>query len=142
MEKYIIFERRGQRKVFDDFRSCDESQLRVIKMVAAEMLEKSGFNTKLLGYCYVIKAVVLCYDEPDLLICKTKVLYPQIAEFYGVSVESVERNIHTAIQSAWKRCGGNNFYLRAGCKCVTDNRRPTCGELIDIITDYMTDNFK
>lgn len=97
----------------------------------------SGIKPKFKGYIYLKEAIVIAYTNPESFNMLTKIIYPQIAEKYEVSPNKVERGIRTAIEKAWKQCGGNGFYERMGVSWVKDNWRPTNSEYIYLVVEYL-----
>jgi len=55
------------------------------------------------GYRYVRSAILLCYEDSEMLYGITKVLYHEIAKEFKTSAISVERNIRHAISTAWEK---------------------------------------
>ncbi len=108
-----------------------------ISAITENLLISSGFNPTLLGYGYIIKAVEIYFDSSlTLSDSKTKLLYPEIAKQCNTGARNVERNIRTAIKNAWVQNCGNHFYLRVG-SLKSESKRPTCGELIALIVQYI-----
>lgn len=64
------------------------------------MLRVLGFSSKHMGYRCLIDAIRLIAAKPNQLY--TKELYPQVGKNYGCSWRQVERDIRTAIDSAWE----------------------------------------
>lgn len=56
-----------------------------------------GIKPNLLGFNYITYAVSRCLEDNSLLHSITKRLYPEIADYFGVSECAVERGIRTAI---------------------------------------------
>ncbi len=137
MFKVIVIENRAGIKFYDYCDSLDGKIENIQKNIIEDVLNKSGFSPNLKGYSYLVQAIVLCCNEPELLVCKTKVLYPRLSRLNNVSAESIEKSICASIKSAWIRCRGNNFYCRVGCKYIIDNKRPTCSEIINILTEFI-----
>ncbi len=78
----------------------------------AERLAGLGISTCCNGYSMIISAVKNIIKEPALTNGITKRLYPLLAESYHTTSSNVERNIRSAIQSAFKR-GSFNTYSHA-----------------------------
>ena len=66
---------------------------------ARDMLFSLGFVTKHHGYAYLLEAIILDSQEPDLSV--TKHLYPSIAVKFNCVRANVEHSIRTAIKAAW-----------------------------------------
>ena len=106
--------------------------------ILREFLIECGFNPYLTGFDYLIDTVVVCSINPDLLRQKTKLLYPKIGKIHNVHKDNVERNIRTLIQAAWKSSRRMNFCVKTNYMyLIEDNRKPTCGEIINILESYV-----
>lgn len=75
----------------------DKLEIAVIRFV-----QKLGIRPNLMGYHFLIKAIMLSLESPYLLSSLTKGLYPKVAEHYGKDVKAVERNMRRAIESAYE----------------------------------------
>lgn len=64
------------------------------------MLRALGFSCKHIGYRCLIEAIRSISDKPDQLY--TKELYPAVGKIIGCNWRQVERDIRTAIDSAWE----------------------------------------
>lgn len=64
------------------------------------MLRALGFSSRLIGYRCLIEAIRSIAHKPDQLY--TKELYPAVGELIGCNWRQVERDIRTAIDSAWE----------------------------------------
>lgn len=64
------------------------------------MLRALGFSSKHLGYRCLVEAIRSIAETPNQLY--TKELYPKVGETLGCSWRQVERDIRTAIDSAWE----------------------------------------
>lgn len=68
------------------------------------LLDDVGIPVHMRGYKYLCKAIIMVYDNPQLLHGSiTKTLYPNIGACFNASASSVERAIRNAITSAWAR---------------------------------------
>lgn len=72
------------------------SEVKIVNFV-----RKLGIRSKLKGYQYLITGISLAVQDPSLLKNVIGVLYPNIANIYGVKVHSVERGIRRALSSAY-----------------------------------------
>lgn len=124
------------KRIFDDeqiFRRCNENTKYIIKTI----LDQTGLKPTHIGYGYLMEAIILCYEDPSRLQSKRSVLYPIIAKHHNVRDNTVERAMRTAICYAWNHHGGNNFYERLKCKGIHHNKRPSCGEFIYAVYEYI-----
>ena len=100
----------------------------------AEFFTKIGLFANLAGYNFLMCAVKLSIDSPDMLLKITTKLYPRIAEIYKTTTKAVERNIRNAIEAVFikgkifevanKYYGGN----------FSANDKPTNSEFIAYLT--------
>ena len=65
-------------------------------------LRMLGIKIKSLGYGYLKTAIMLACENPELVKNITTQLYVLVAEQYNVNPKSVERNIRTTIDSAYR----------------------------------------
>ena len=61
-----------------------------------------GITPNYNGFFQTLMAVQLALQDPSQLTYVTKFLYPDVADSYGTSWSSVERNIRTIISIAWE----------------------------------------
>lgn len=113
-----------------------EAKLKKVRGIVKHILDASGFKASLKGYHYLIDAVVLCYDDDELMSSKTKILYPAIAKRNNVPSLNVERSIRNAINIAWDKCNGGAFYEIIDCQLKT-NKKPSVSEIIAHMLGYV-----
>lgn len=91
-----------------------------------------GFRDNIIGTPMLREAINLW--EPGM--STTKELYPAIAKQFGTTPVRVERNIRTAIESAWDR--GDYFAIESvfGGSAAEDGVRPTNSEFIARMAVY------
>ena len=65
------------------------------------LLLNIGFPQHVYGYKYIIYALELIDEKPDILHHITKELYPEIAKRFDSTPARVERGIRTALQITW-----------------------------------------
>lgn len=70
---------------------------------AYELLRRLGITSNYKGFAYTAYAMVLCAEQPDMLLLVTKKLYPEVAKRYGTTWQAVERDIRTVIAVVWER---------------------------------------
>lgn len=68
---------------------------------AAVLLKKLGVNPAHLGWTYLNEAINLAIEDIHNVFAMTSIMYPKIAEKYGVSAHSVERCMRHAIKRAF-----------------------------------------
>lgn len=72
-----------------------------------DALFQIGIMPHLMGYTYLKAALQMAYDDRELLVGVTKVLYPELAKRFDTSPANLERCIRSAIEIAWKDAPGN-----------------------------------
>lgn len=82
-----------------------------IRHVAIILLMELGVPTQYDGFDYIVKAIVLCVQNPALVMMKG--LYNLIAEQYEREMDThqIEQAIRSAIDSAWRR-GDSEAWVR------------------------------
>lgn len=102
-----------------------------------EILHRVGLASGTKGYKIVFDALMLTLDDPSLLNCYTKALYPALAKLHNISGKSVEKNIRYAIESSWDNCSdqsiqslfGNSISQKRGC--------PTNAVFLSTLHEYL-----
>ena len=70
--------------------------------LADEVLRKSGIMPHLCGSHYLREALIRISEDDEKLVGVTKVLYPELAEHFGTTADSIERCIRNALDIAWR----------------------------------------
>ncbi len=91
-----------------------------------------GITANYSGARFIAYAVFLSVQNEDRLRLVTKQLYPDVANHFDVSVNSVERNIRTSIDIAWRR---NSALLRQLARYPLV-KKPSSVQFISILADY------
>lgn len=101
-------------------------------------LVKIGVYSNLLGYDYLIYAVLETVKDRRLLNSMTTKLYPLVAENFSTVDKNVERNIRNAIEVGFNR---GKFYKEANILGgnFSANEKPSNGEFIAFLVDMLTD---
>jgi hypothetical protein len=95
-------------------------------------------HPKYKGYAYVHHILSLTQQRPEYMYHLTTQLYPRVAQRFGVTQTSVERNIRFAIKRTWE--SGNKSELRR-LFCVYDVKWiPTNSEFISVLTEAITND--
>ena len=93
-----------------------------------------GADLHYIGYRYTEYALLLMKEDEECIHSVTKCLYPEIAKRYQTSCNSVERNIRTLSQVAW-RAQPRLLQKLAG---HTLDRRPTSSQFLAILFAYLS----
>jgi two-component system, response regulator, stage 0 sporulation protein A len=112
----------------------DDPTLQHLPSVLLEM----GIPAQSKGYDYLIEAIRLVRENPDLIYNLTRQLYPLISGKFQVGEKSVERAMRHAIEVAWKRDRLQNANKVIKAIVFTATRKPANGEFISIIAKKCT----
>jgi len=113
--------------------NAPDPRVRIVKI-----LNKMGFHSKYQGRDCLREAVpMMCKDRRQAI---TKELYPAVGEVLGLSALQVERSIRNAVEIAWKSRNEAVWkeYMPAGE--ANSGKKPTNGELICALADYILMN--
>lgn len=100
--------------------------------VVAILLELN-ISTNTMGFEYLKRAVMLCYEDPMQLI--TKEIYQKVADSCRepTSIAQVEQTIRRAINQAWKRENKDAFFRYFSREGSGILKKPTNAEFISRI---------
>lgn len=96
-----------------------------------------GVPEGLVGHRYLVRAICLVVQEPELLNSITKRLYPDIAKEYNATGSRVERGIRHAIEVALERCDMDTFMRYFGNTVDPSKGKPTNREFIGRISNVV-----
>ena len=89
------------------------------------------------GYEYLMQAILIASRSDVLSRSISKDIYPDIARKFGVKPSSVERNIRTAIHSAWSKSSKQVKSQYFGTFAADEQWVPTNSQFIYIIADRL-----
>lgn len=98
-----------------------------------DVLRVLGIGKRFIGYAIIAQAVPLAVEDETRLYCVSKRLYPLVAEQVPCSMSTMERNIRTVIEEAWKN---NRPFLNhlAGYEL---SQPPSAKQFLDILVTYI-----
>ncbi len=106
------------------------------KLVTKHMVDL-GIPAHIKGYSYIRTAIVLAFNDSDMLDCLTKRLYPEVAKRCNSTAPKVERAIGSAVERMWFR-GNTNAQLEIlGYSREEQLKKPTNGKFLAAIVDYL-----
>ncbi len=102
-----------------------------------EIIHEIGVPAHIKGYMYLRDAIIMVYNDIEILGSITKILYPRLAEKYKTTPSRVERAIRHAIEVAWNR--GNIEVIKStfGYTINTSKAKPTNSEFVAMIADRL-----
>ena len=99
----------------------------------SELLQNIGIPAHLKGYQYIKEAILHLGMEPYAMRNVVSETYYPIAKKYGVTAQSVERNMRTAIAAAWDRGGSQALYE---CTHISVCDKPPVKEFLAVLGEY------
>ena len=101
------------------------------------LLHEIGVPAHIRGYLYIREAILMVYNDVELLGGVTKVLYPEIARRFSSTSSRVERAIRHAIEVSWMR-GNVDAISDIFSYTISYNKtKPTNSEFIAMIADRL-----
>lgn len=108
-----------------------------LEIEVTNLLHSLGIPSHIKGYQYIRTAILMVYENPELIGSITKQLYPDISYKYKTSVQRVERAIRHAIEVAWLRGDIDLMEEIFGHSVDIDRAKPTNSEFIVTIADKL-----
>jgi len=102
-----------------------------------DIIHEMGVPAHIKGYMYLRDAIIMVYNDIEILGSITKVLYPRVAEKYKTTPSRVERAIRHAIEVAWNRGNIDAIKNTFGYTINTSKSKPTNSEFIAMIADRL-----
>ncbi len=98
-------------------------------------LRKLGLTKSYKGFNYLLHAITLVLEDPDILTYICKGLYIEIAIRHGTTITCVERNIRTAKEVIWS--SSNTGLLKSIFGDKYDSKVPNNAIFIDMLAYYI-----
>ncbi len=102
------------------------------KVFFIKVLDELGIQRKYMGYYLLIELMEVLVNQEKRVKSFSQEVYPIIAEKYGKTACTVERNIRNLIQKSWNE----ELMLKLNVYYV-DNEKPTCREFIYLVKNYI-----
>lgn len=106
-----------------------------IESVVTDILCGFGIPANVKGFSFLRICVIDAVSDPTVVNGITKKMYPKVAKMYNTTIATVERNIRTALDIAWKRGNAEKFDEYFGISVKRSNKRPKTAEFIAMIAD-------
>jgi two-component system response regulator (stage 0 sporulation protein A) len=100
-----------------------------------ELLNEMGIPHHVLGYRYLIEAIVEALKESNGIKTMTKNLYAKVAEKFNVTAQTVERAMRNAIEIAWVRGESDAIDYLMGYSSSFSKEKTTNSEFIALIVE-------
>lgn len=111
-----------------------------IEAQISSLVFEMGIPSHIKGHRYLIDAVALIYEDPNLLSKITKELYPYIAKKYNTTASRVERAIRHSIEVGWSRGNAESLSMILGYPITKTRPKPTNSEFMHILANYICIN--
>src|SRR5690625_964709 len=102
-----------------------------------DIMHDIGVPAHIKGYLYLREAIMMVYEDIELLGSITKILYPDIAKKYNTTASRVERAIRHAIEVAWNRGNIDSITELFGYTINVSKAKPTNSEFIAMVADKL-----
>ena len=109
--------------------NCEEGRQAPDYRRVCHLLRRMGVTPNYTGFHQAARAACEAARRPELMLSLSKWLYPLVAREMNTTGAAVERNIRTVILRAWRQ----NPELLRQCARFPLNKRPTCGEFLDML---------
>ena len=110
---------------------------RTIDQMVTTIIHEIGVPAHIKGYQYLREAILMVYEDVEILGSVTKVLYPQIADKFYTTSSRVERAIRHAIEVAWNRGNSEAITQVFGYTVSMSKAKPTNSEFIAMVADKL-----
>ena len=101
------------------------------------ILSELGTPAHLKGYRYTVYAIEQAVEDPDVVECMIKRLYPAVAETFDTTPSRVERAIRHAIETTWDRGDLDVIYSYFGNTVQKKKGKPTNSEFIAMLANQI-----
>ena len=101
-----------------------------LRLQICRVLRELGVPEHLIGYEFLVDAVMLTVDKPDYLRHVTGALYPAVAKKHNCTDKQVERAMRHAIETAWNRCALEDIARYFGNTISPSRGKPVNSEFI------------
>ena len=108
-----------------------------LEVVISDIMRQIGVPAHIKGYQYLRESIMLTIEDPELMHCVTKVLYPTVAKNNKTTASRVERAIRHAIEVAWDRGDVDVLSSYFGYTIQNTRGKPTNSEFIAMISDKL-----
>lgn len=108
-----------------------------IEEVIDSILTEIGMPCNLIGYNYIIYAIKIAIENPDIINNIVFVLYPTVANKYDTIASRVERGIRHAIERTWDRADLDVIEKYFGNTISSTKGKPTNSEFIARVTNIV-----
>jgi two-component system response regulator (stage 0 sporulation protein A) len=136
-DKYVFKKRILELISHDNITTLDTDREKTPKDVVTRHIKTVGITANVKGYYYLRDAILMVFDDFDLISRLTTDLYVRIANKYNATPQRVERAMRHAIESAWNRGSIKVLEDFFGYTICDTKGKPTNGEFIAMLADKL-----
>ena len=96
-----------------------------------------GIPQNVKGYDYLMAAVLLATDEPEIVRALYKELYPRVADLFNTTASRAERAMRHAIELAWNNSDPKVLFEMFGYTVNSSMYMSTTGNFIAVIANRL-----
>lgn len=109
-----------------------------MRIAVANMLYKFGIPANVKGYRYLACAIELVQNDASLAKCMTTYVYPAIAESFGATKSSVERDIRYAVELAFVNTPPEVIKETFGASIPPHKNKATNAQFIATLAEHLS----
>ena len=96
-----------------------------------------GIPQNVKGYDYLMAAVLLATDEPEIVRALYKELYPRVADLFNTTASRAERAMRHAIELAWNNSDPKILFNMFGYTVNSSMYMSTTGNFVAVIANRL-----
>lgn len=96
-----------------------------------------GIPQNVKGYDYLMAAVLIATDEPELIQAMTRELYPRVADLFNTTASRAERAMRHALELAWNNSEPRTLLKLFGYTFGAAKYKPTNGNFIALMANKL-----
>lgn len=104
------------------------------------LMKQLGIPAHLHGYRYLREAIMISYEDEEVLTSITKFLYPDLAKKFKENCNKIERGIRNAIEISWNRANPEVIEEIFGKEVINEKRPTNTMYILAIIEDLKRRN--
>lgn len=134
--RYIVAETREEKNLaiseIKKIMDCPTKKGKIanVEEIIESILTEIGMPCHLIGYNYIICAIKVAIENPEILNKVTHVFYPTIAKEYETTGQRIESGIRHAIECTWDRADFDVIKKYFGNTISSSKGKPTNAEFI------------
>ena len=136
-EKEVFKKRITELMDYNNISTLVIDQQKTPQELVTSHIKSVGITANVKGYYYLRDAILMVFEDFDLISRLTTDLYVRVAEKYDATPQRVERAMRHAIESAWNRGSVKVLEDFFGYTICDTKGKPTNGEFIAMLADKL-----